>query len=112
MPFRTIGKSEHRRDLPEKLTGEARYAADVSLHGMLYGRILRSPHPHARIVSVEVSEAERLPGVRAILTPFDVPQGRVAPDLAILDTEVRFVGDYEDGIDAQTSLDPFSTIQP
>ena len=93
MPLRTVGRSEHRRDLPEKLTGEARYAADVTLPGMLSGKILRSPHPHARIVSVDASEAEALAGVRAILTPFDVPQGRIAPDLAILDTEVRFVGD-------------------
>ena len=98
MPFRTVGKSEQRRDLPEKLTGEAQYAADVSLPGMLYGRILRSPHPHARIVSVDAGEAEQLTGVRAILTPFnvaqgDAPQGRIAPDVAILDTEVRFVGD-------------------
>ena len=98
MPFRTVGKSEQRRALPEKLTGEAQYAADVSLPGMLYGRILRSPHPHARIVSVDAGEAEQLTGVRAILTPFnvaqgDAPQGRIAPDVAILDTEVRFVGD-------------------
>ena len=91
--FKTIGKSEPRRDLPEKLTGEAKYAADVQLPGMLFGKILRSPHPHARILSINVDAARSLPGVRAAVTPFDAPKGQVAPDMPILDTEVRYVGD-------------------
>ena len=91
--FKTIGKSEPRRDLPEKLTGEAKYAADVQLPGMLFGKILRSPYPHARILSINVDAARSLPGVRAALTPFDAPKGQVAPDMPILDTEVRYVGD-------------------
>ena len=88
-----IGRSVARYDLPEKLTGEAQYAADVRLPGMLRGKILRSPHPHARIVRIDTAAAERLPGVRATLTPFDAPEGRIAPDVAILDSVVRFVGD-------------------
>ena len=88
-----IGRSVARYDLPEKLTGAARYAADVRLPGMLRGKILRSPHPHARIVRIDTSSAERLTGVRAALTPFDAPEGRIAPDVAILDSIVRFVGD-------------------
>jgi CO/xanthine dehydrogenase Mo-binding subunit len=91
--FQTIGKSEPRRDLPEKLTGEAKYAADVQLPGMLAGKILRSPHPHARILSMNVEAARSLPGVHAVLTPFDAPKTQVAPDMPILDTEVRYVGD-------------------
>lgn len=91
--FKTIGKSEPRRDLPEKLTGEAKYAADVQLPGMLFGKILRSPYPHARILSINVDAARSLPGVRAAVTPFDAPKGQVAPDMPILDTEVRYVGD-------------------
>ena len=91
--YEVVGKSVPRRDLPEKLTGAARYTADVKLPGMLYGRVLRSPHAHARILSVDVSKARQLPGVYALLTPFDAPEGRIAPDLPILDTEVRFVGD-------------------
>ena len=82
-----------RRDLEVKLTGEARYTADLKLPGMLYGAILRSPHPHADVLSVDTSEALKLPGVRAVVTPFDAPAGRLAPDMAILDTRVRFVGD-------------------
>jgi xanthine dehydrogenase molybdenum-binding subunit len=91
--FETIGKSEPRRDLPEKLTGEAKYAADVQLPGMLAGKILRSPHPHARILSMNVEAARSFPGVHAVLTPFDAPKTQVAPDMPILDTEVRYVGD-------------------
>ena len=93
MTLNVVGTSVVRRDLDVKLTGEARYTADLRLPGMLHGAILRSPHPHANIVSVDASEALRLPGVRAVITPFDVPAERLAPDLAILDTRVRFVGD-------------------
>lgn len=88
-----IGKSVLRYDLREKLTGEAKYTADISLPGMLCGKILRSPHPHARIVGIDATAAESLPGVRAVLTPFNAPSGRVAPDLPSLDTKARFVGD-------------------
>ena len=89
----TIGVSVPRRDLRDKLTGAAKYAADVQLPGMLTGAVLRSPHPHAKILSVDVSAALGLSGVHAALTPFDVPAGSIAPDMPILDTEVRFVGD-------------------
>ena len=89
----SIGVSHPRRDLPEKLTGVAKYTADVRLPGMLHGAILRSPYPHARILAVDASRAAALPGIHAVLTPFDVPDGRVAPDLPILDTKARFVGD-------------------
>ena len=88
-----IGKSVHRRELPEKLTGAAKYTSDLKLLEMLHGKILRSPHPHARIVAIDTTKAAGLTGVHALLTPFDVPDGRVAADVPILDTEVRFVGD-------------------
>jgi CO/xanthine dehydrogenase Mo-binding subunit len=60
---------------------------------MLYGRVLRSPHAHARIAHVEVSAARRLPGVHAVLTHADVPPVRLDADLLPLDAVVRFVGD-------------------
>ena len=88
-----IGTSVSRRDLPQKLTGEAKYTSDIQLPGMLHGKIVRSPHPHARIISIDISAIEDIRGVRAVLTPFDAPQGRLAPDLPILDREVRYVGD-------------------
>ncbi len=89
----SIGVSLPRRDLPEKLTGEAKYTADIRLPGMLHGKILRSPHAHARILAIDTSAAARLPGVYAVLTPFNAPDGRVAPDVRILDTKARFAGD-------------------
>lgn len=88
-----VGRAVPRRDLPEKVTGQARYAADIKLPGMLHGKVLRSPYPHTRIRAVDTSRAARLPGVHAVLTPFDAPAGKVAPDLPILDTVARFVGD-------------------
>ena len=91
-----VGQSVTRRDMPEKLTGQARYSADLKLPGMLYGHVLRSPHPHANIISIDTTAAAQAPGVLAIITPFDVPNRAVAPiaqDTNILDTRVRFVGD-------------------
>ena len=93
MASSNIGVSLPRRDLPEKLTGEAIYTSDIRLPGMLHGAILRSPYAHARIIAVDASQAAGLPGVYAVLTPFDAPSGRVAPDMPILDTKARFVGD-------------------
>ena len=87
------GKSVPRRDLRPKLTGEAKYTADLKLPGLLYAAVLRSPHPHADILSVDATKARGLPGVHAIVTPFDAPEGMVDTDLPILDTRVRFVGD-------------------
>ena len=57
----------------DKVTGAARYGADLQLPGLLYGKILRSPHPHARIRSIDTSKAEALPGVRAVATAHDFP---------------------------------------
>ena len=93
MTLTIAGTSVVRRDLEAKLTGEARYTADLKLPGMLHGAILRSPHPHADVLGVDASQALALPGVHAVITPFDVPPGRLAPDTAILDSRVRFVGD-------------------
>jgi len=79
--------------LPGKLTGEAKYTSDISLPGMLHGKIVRSPHPHAQIVKIDTSAVNGMPGVHAVLTPFDAPEGRLAPDVPILDRVARYVGD-------------------
>ena len=114
MTMSTVGTSVVRRDLREKLTGEAEYSADLKLPGMLHGHILRSPHPHAEIISIDSSRATALPGVHAIVTPFDVPQGRLAPDTPILDARVRFVGDEVLAIaadDSETALQALDLIR-
>ena len=87
------GASVPRRDLLPKLTGEAKYTADLDPPGLLYAAVLRSPHPHADILSVDAAKAREMPGVHAVVTPFDAPSGMVDVDLPILDTRVRFVGD-------------------
>lgn len=61
-----VGKSTTRLDGRLKVTGAAKYTADVQLPGMLYGHMLRSPHPHARIISVDAGAAAKYPGVRAV----------------------------------------------
>ena len=64
----TVGHPTVRIDALERVTGKAMYSRDVSLPGMLYGAVLRSPQPHARIRSIDVSKAAAMPGVKAILT--------------------------------------------
>jgi len=78
-----VGKRPIRPDGAEKVTGHAAYGADVRLPGMLYGKILRSPHVHARIKSIDTSHAMELPGVHAVITSEDLaqPSGRIV-DLA------------------------------
>jgi len=72
--LRIIGKLIPRQDALEKAMGLIQYAADFSMPGMLYGKVLRSPYASARIISIDTSAAERLPGVRTVLTARDVPQ--------------------------------------
>ena len=88
-----VGRSVPRRELADKLAGTALYSADIALPGMLHGVIVRSPHPHADILGVDAGPALALAGVRAAVTPADAPAARLAPDLPLLDTRVRFVGD-------------------
>src|SRR5512139_692144 len=72
--LRVIGKPIPRHDAWEKAFGLTSYAADFSLPGMLYGKVLRSPHPSAKIVSIDTARAERLTGVKTVLTAKDVPR--------------------------------------
>jgi xanthine dehydrogenase molybdenum-binding subunit len=71
--FKVLGTRPIRHDGIEKVTGLARYGADITLPGTLHGKVLRSPHPHARIRSIDTSKAEALPGVRAVATSKDFP---------------------------------------
>src|SRR5437867_12204900 len=71
VPAHNIGDYVPMVDGPEKVSGRAKYTADLIAPGMLAGRIYRSPYAHAEIVKVDVSEAEKLPGVKAIVTGVD-----------------------------------------
>jgi xanthine dehydrogenase molybdenum-binding subunit len=80
----------------EKSTGALRFAADVNLPNMLWMKILRSPHAHAKVMDVDATEAKKISGVRAILTHRDVPRVLFGPyqnEIYPLDEEIRFVGD-------------------
>jgi CO/xanthine dehydrogenase Mo-binding subunit len=72
--FKVIGTRPIRHDGIDKVTGRAKYGADITLPGMLHGKVLRSPHPHARIKSIDVSAALALPGVKAVITGADFPE--------------------------------------
>jgi 4-hydroxybenzoyl-CoA reductase alpha subunit len=100
--YSVIGTRVHRVDGPEKVTGSAKYTFDITLPNMLYGKILRSPHPHARILNIDTSQAEKLIGVKAIVTGKDTlgrKQGiwRRFPELCdeeiICRSKVRYIGD-------------------
>lgn len=70
--FKVIGTRPIRHDGVDKVTGRALYGADLQLSGMLHGRILRSPHAHAKIISIDTGAAEKLPGVEAVVTSADL----------------------------------------
>jgi CO/xanthine dehydrogenase Mo-binding subunit len=94
--FSTVGQSVPPIYGVEKATGSLRFPADINLPNMLWMKILRSPHAHAKIVAVDASAALEMPGVAAVLTHKDVPQVLFGPyqnEIYPLDEEVRFVGD-------------------
>ena len=66
--YDVVGKRPVRPDGVDKVTGRAQYGADLNLAGLLQGRVLRSPHAHARINSIDVNKAQALAGVRAVVT--------------------------------------------
>ena len=82
--FKIVGTRVKRPDGIDKVTGKALYGADMYAPGMLYGRILRSPHAHARIVSIDASAALALKGVKAVVTHADLtrPDDEYLADIA------------------------------
>lgn len=92
-------KTITRVDAFNKVTGNAYFSADVKLPGMLYGKILMSPHPHARIVNIDISKAEKLPGVKAVIPNADTPRepygifSSTRDQYPIALDKVRFVGE-------------------
>ena len=85
-----VGKPLNRRDAAEKVTGQAKYAGDIKLPGMLYGKTLHCPHPRARIVKIDTSKAEALAGVMAVLTKENTKGWRTSwyevPEIAFPET--------------------------
>lgn len=96
--MQTVSKPARRVDAMGKVTGQTRYGADLYFDGMLYGKVLRTPHPHARITNIDLSRARALAGVEAVLTAADVPGvhsfGSIISDQQVLAKDVvRYQGD-------------------
>src|SRR5919107_4508878 len=97
MNLKIVGRPISRVDGSDKVSGNTVYTADVQLPSMLWGKCLRSPYAHARIVSINTEAAKKVRGVRAVLTGEDLPDKRVG--LSLQDTpllaigKVRFIGE-------------------
>ncbi len=105
--YKYIGKSVPRIDAAEKATGHIKYMSDLSFPDMLWGKIVRSKYPHAKIKKIEISKAKQLPGVVSVVTWKDVPGlngfGIVIPDQPVLcEDKVRYIGDAVVAIAAET----------
>lgn len=118
--FSVIGKSVEKIDVRVKVTGQAKYTGDLKFPNMLVGKILTSPHAHARILSIDTSEAENLPGVKAVITHKDVPSLKYGISPARWDEnifcidKVRFVGDKVAAVaavDEQTAYEALKLIK-
>ena len=104
-----IGANVRRLDAPSKVTGALRYAGDTVMPGMLHVAVLRSPHPHARIVSIDTSAAHDMPGVEAVVTSKDVPGvdgfGVFVQDQPVMARDkVRYVGEAVAAVAAEDEL--------
>jgi CO/xanthine dehydrogenase Mo-binding subunit/aerobic-type carbon monoxide dehydrogenase small subunit (CoxS/CutS family) len=104
-----IGKNVRRIDTPSKVSGRLKYAGDMIMPGMLHVQVLRSPHAHARIVSIDTSAAEAMDGVEGVITSADVPGedgfGVFVNDQPIMARgKVRYVGDAVAAVAAQDLL--------
>ena len=106
-----IGSSVPVRDAALKVTGQIRYVDDMKLPGMLYAKLLHSPYAHARIKSIDTSEAEALPGVEAVVTYLNSPKNHyngngedkdINPSELVFDQVVRYVGDKVAAVAAET----------
>lgn len=103
--YKYIGKSIRRHDAADKVTGKGLYTGDIKLNGMLHARLKTSPHAHAKIVSIDVSKAEALPGVRAVVTGREAANkvGIYMVDRSIVATDkVRFYGEVVAAVAAVT----------
>ena len=90
--YKVVGTRPVRHDGTDKVTGRAKYGADFDAAGLLYAKVLRSPHAHARIKSINTSKAEAAPGVRAVVTGQDVPTDSAAARKVIAKDKVLYKG--------------------
>ena len=107
--LKVVGQSVKRLDAVSKVTGTAEFVHDLEIQGMLYGKILRSPVTHAKILNIDTSKAEKLPGVKGVVTGQDIPdrQYGIVPmakdEYALARDKVRYIGD---DVAAVCAIDP------
>ena len=110
-----VGKPVTRVDALEKVSGAAVFGPDVKLVGMLYGKALRSPHAHARIVSINLEAVRKLPGVRAVVTGADMPGvlgGEAVKDMPFLaQGKVRYMGEPVAAVAAEDEATALKAIE-
>ncbi|MBF0523902.1 MAG: xanthine dehydrogenase family protein molybdopterin-binding subunit [Deltaproteobacteria bacterium] len=104
--FANVGRRIPKVDAREKVTGRASYINDLKLPGMLYGKILYSKYPHARIKHIDISKAESLPGVRAVLTGYNIPEIRVGFMKDNTPLKKGKVRNWKDEVAAVAAIDP------
>jgi len=122
--FSVIGKKVARIDAVDKTTGGAKYAPDLNVRGMLHAALLRSPHPHARVLKIDATRAKSLKGFRAMVTIEELPRvvgywfllrsEKKEKDMFLRDNAVRFIGDPVLAVaaeDEETALKAVSMIE-
>jgi carbon-monoxide dehydrogenase large subunit len=106
LAYRTVGKALPRIEGFGKVTGQTKYAADLPFEGLLWAKVLRSPIPHGRIKKIDISKANALAGVHAVLTGADMPNifvgTRVKDQPVLVSDRVRFVGDAVAAVAAES----------
>ena len=96
------GEPHPRLEGGEKVTGRAEYSSDVRLPGQLYARVLRSPLPHARISRIDMTRAQSLPGVHAVLSIANAPEIDWYENTRLFDRTLRFNGDEVAAVAAES----------
>ncbi len=95
--YTAVGQGISRIDAVSRVTGRALYADDFQLPGMLHGKLLLSPLPHAKILKIDTCKAEKLPGVKAVITAKDAPAhrfgGLIKDRLVFAREKVRYAGE-------------------
>lgn len=112
--YSVVGKRVPPVDGKAKATGEAKFTVDLQLPGMLYGRILRSPHPHARVLRIDTDKAMKISGVRTVITGMDMPKRKFGvfthlpathDQFGLAIDKVRYIGDE---VAAVAAVDPWT----
>jgi len=104
--FHYIGKEVSRPEGPDKASGKALYIHDLQRPGMLFGKIKFSDHAHARILDIDTSRAEKLPGVRAVITASNTPELRIGFLRDNFALKKERVNQFRDEIAAVAAIDP------